>query len=152
MTFGKVTKGVLFCAGMIGGTTAGNLFYLERYMPGVAMLGLTAVFLFFAMYDLTHHRRDEDDELAEALAEQQRTSAELGLMLADIAVDCFKRIGRTMPCTQAELEEFESDFLPLLNSLKVPRKERERIVQEIEKLKTRSRQNEGRRAFSSGKL
>jgi len=151
ITLSKVARGVLFCAGMISGATSGNLFYLERYMAGIAMLGLTATFLFFAMSDLTYYGRDENEELVEALGEQRRGLAVLGLLLADNAVDGFKRIGRTMPGTPAELNKLEDDFVPLLNSLKVPRKERERFLQEIEKLKTRSRHDEGRRALTSGK-
>jgi len=148
---GRVARGVLFCAGIISGVTSGNLFYLERYMAGFAMLGLTATFLFFAMSDLTHLGRGDDEELAEALAEQRRALAALSLLLADNAIDGMKRIGRTMPGTPAELNKFEDDFMPLLNSLKVPRKERERLLQEIEKLKTRSRHDEGRRALTGGK-
>ena len=148
MMLGWFGRGVLFCAGMIGGATAGNLFYLERFVAGIAMFALTAMFLFFAMSDLTYRRRDENEELTEMSFEQQRTLAVLALLLADNAVDGFKRIGRTMPCTPAELNKFEDEFMPLLNSLKVDRKERERIMQEIDKLRTRSRQDEGRRALT----
>ena len=150
MTLGKFARGVLFCAGMISGATSGNLFYLERYIAGVGMLALTATFLFFAVSDLTYHGKD-DEELIEALAEQRRALAALGLLLADNAVDGFRRIGRTMPGTPAELNKFEDDFVPLLDSLKISRKEKDRILQEIEKLRTRSRQDEGRRALTGNR-
>jgi len=136
---------------MISGVTAGNLFYLERFMAGFALLALTATFLFFAISDLTYYRKDDDGDLVEALTEQQQMLATLGLLLADNAVDSFKRIGRTMSCTPAELNKLEGDLMPLLNSLKVNRKERERILQEIVKLKTRFRQDEGRRALTGGR-
>ena len=145
---GKFARGALFFAGMIGGATAGNLFYLERYMAGAAMLALTATFLFFAMSDLTYYGRDDDGELLEELVGQRRALAALALLLADNTVDDFKRVGRTMPSTPGELNKFEDDFVPLLNSLKVPAKERERVLQEIDKLRTRSRQDEGRRALT----
>ena len=152
ITLGRVARGVLFCAGMISGATSGNLFYLERYTAGLAMLALTSVFLFFAMSDLAHRGREEDnDELVATLAEHRQALAALGLLLADNAVDGFKRIGRSMPGTQAELNKLEDELAPLLNSLKVNRKERDRIMQEIEKLRTRSRQDEGRRALAGGR-
>ena len=148
MTLGSFARGVLFCAGMISGATTGNLFYMERLVPGVAMLVLTAVFLFFAIADLNRYRSTDDEEFIEALLELRQALSTVALQLADNAVDGFKRIGRTMPCTPAELNKFEGDYLPILNSLKIPRKERERITQEVEKLRTRSRQDEGRRALS----
>ena len=151
IALGKFARGVLFLAGMIGGATSGNLFFLERYMAGVAMLALTATFLFFALSDLTYYGRSDDEELVEELIGQRRALTALVLLLADNAVDGFKRIGRTMPCTPAELNNFEDNFMPLLSSLKVSAKERDRILQEIDKLRTRSRQDEGRRALVSGK-
>ena len=151
MTLSRFARGALFCAGMVCGATSGNFFYLDRYTAGAAMLALTTTFLFFAMSDLSYHRKDDNEEFAEALAEQQRILATLGILLADNAVDGFKRIGRSMPCTPAELNKFEDDFTSLLNSLKVDRKDRERILQEIDKLRTRSRQEEGRRALSGAR-
>jgi len=145
-------KGALFCAGMIGGATAGNLFYLERFTAGTAMLTLTTMFLFFAMSDLTYYGREEnDEEIVDALLELRHALGALALLSADNTVDGFKRIGRSLPSTPAELNKFEDEFLPLLSSLDVNRRERERIIQEIEKLRTRSRQDEGRRAIVSGK-
>ena len=152
MILGKFARGVLFCAGMIAGATTGNLFYLDRFMAGIAMLALTAAFLFFAMSDLTYYSRDDEEEfLEEALLEQRQVLAALGLLLADNTVDGFKRIGRTMPGIPAELNKLEDELLPLLSSLKVHPKERERISQEIEKLRTRSRHDEGRRALTGGR-
>ena len=116
------------------------------------MLCLTATFLFFAMSDLTYYGRDDDEELVEALNELRRTLASLGLLLADYTVEGFKRIGRTMPSLPAELNKLEDDLMPLLSSLRVSREERERISQEIEKLRTRSRHDEGRRALTGGRL
>jgi len=147
---GKFARSVLFCAGMICGVTAGNLFFFDSFIAGFAMFALTAVFLFFAMSDLTH-RSDDDEEIVEALLELQQALGALALLLADNAVDDFKRIGRTMPCTPAELNKFEDDFMPLLELLRVQRKERERILQEIDKLRTRFRQGEGRRALTGGR-
>jgi len=132
---------------VISGGTAGNLFLLERFTAGFALLALTAMFLFFAMSDLARKKDDEYDDFVDALLELQKELSTLGLLMADNSVESFKRIGRTMPCTLAELNKFEDDFIPLLDSLRVSKKERERILQEIDKLRTRSRQGEGRRAL-----
>ena len=152
MTLSQFARGLLFCAGMIGGATTGNLFYLERFMAGAAMLALTATFLFFAMSELTYYGKEDDDELMKTLAEQRQALASIGLLLADSVVDSFKRMGRTMPGVQAELNKLEDDFMPLLSSLKVHPKERERVMQDIEKLRTRSRQDEGRRALTGNRF
>ena len=117
-------------------------------MSGSAMLILTAMFLFFAMADLGNYRRNEDEEFIEALLELRGALSKAVLLLADTTVDSYKRLGRSMPCTPAELNKFEDDFKPLLNSLKINRKERERILQEVDKLRTRSRQDDGRRALT----
>jgi len=138
---------MLFCAGMIGGAFTGNLFFFERFVAGFAMMGLTAMFLFFAMSDLASKKGDEYEDLVDALLELQQMLAKLGIMLADDSLEGFKRIGRTMPCTPVELNKLEDDFVPLLDSLRVPKKERERILLEIDKLRARHRQGEGRRAL-----
>jgi len=143
----KFAKVVLFFAGMISGATAGNLFLLERFAAGFALLAVTGTFLFFAMSNLAPKKDDDYDDFVDALLELQQALAALGLLMADNSVESFKRIGRTMPCTLAELNKFEDDFIPLLDSLRVPRKERERLLQEIDKLRTRSRQGDGRRAL-----
>jgi hypothetical protein len=136
---------------MLGGLAAGNLFFMERMAGGVALLALAAVFLYFAMSDLTHKKADDYDELMDALLETEHRMAALTLMLAESSVDGFKRIGRTMPCTLSELNKFEDDFLPLFDTLRVSKKDRDRILQEIDKLRTRSRQGEGRRALIGGR-
>jgi len=101
---------------------------------------------------LASKNENEYDDVIGAVLELQEALGILGLLLADNAVESVKRIGRTMPCSLAELNKLEDDFIPLLESLKVPRKDRERFLQEIDKLKTRSRQGEGRRALVGSKL
>ena len=152
MILNRLAKVALFCAGMISGAVAGNLFYMDRLMAGAAMLCLTATFLFFAMIDLSYDRKDDEEEIIDALLELRQALGTLGLLLADNAVDGYKRIGRTMPGIPAELNKLEDDLIPLLSSLGVNRKERERIQQEIDKLRTRSRQGEGRRALMGGRF
>ncbi len=77
--------------------------------------------------------------------------ADLGAPLT-VRLNGAKRIGRTLPCTPTEITKLEEDLMPLLSSLYVSRKERERILQEFDKLRTRSRQDEGRRALTGNRL
>jgi hypothetical protein len=149
MTWKGAAKGLLFCAGMFGGVAAGHLFYFGRYLPGCAMFVLTALFLFYAM--VGPQRGEEYVEeffSAEEVEDLRRALADLALVVADNAIDGVKRIGRTMPPTPAELARLEDDLMPLLESLQADRKRREYVIQELDKLRTRSRQSEGRRALS----
>ena len=147
MTWRGFAKGLLFGAGMLCGATAGNLFYFERYWPGAAMFTLTALFLFYAMSDLAYSEDAEEKDL-EAVAELRKLLADVALITAENALNGAKHIGRSLPYTPAELDKLEDDLTPLLSSLQANRKERERIAQEFDKLKTRSRQSVGRRALT----
>ncbi|MDR1378845.1 MAG: hypothetical protein LBJ36_07305 [Synergistaceae bacterium] len=152
MTWRKVANGLLFCAGMLAGFVAGHLFYFERYMPGCAMFTLTALFLFYALTNLhigaEYAEYDEEFSSTEELDDLRKTLANLALMVAQNAIDGAKNIGRAMPPTPAELTRLEDDLMPLLIDLQSDRKGREHIMQELDKLRTRSRQSEGRRALS----
>jgi hypothetical protein len=141
--------GLLFFGGMLGGFTAGHLFFFERYTPGIAMFALTALFLFFALADLTPSA-EVGDEVFANLTELQKSLSALAFLVAEDAVDGAKRIGRSMPCTPAELNKLEDSLLPLLANLRVPIKDREHILQELDKLRARSRQTQGRRVLTKG--
>jgi hypothetical protein len=149
MTWKGAANGLLFCAGMLAGFVAGHLFYFERYWPGCAMFALTALFLFYALGGLgSGGEYDEDFPAVEELENLRKSLADLAILVAENAVDGVKRIGRTLPPTAAELTRLEDDLLPLLDSLRASRKGREHVMQELDKLRTRSRQGEGRRALS----
>jgi hypothetical protein len=151
MTWKGFAKGLLFCAGMFGGFAAGHLFYFERYTPGAAMFALTALFLFFALAELAPAEENEE-EFLDMAATQQKSVGNVALIVAENAINQAKYIGRTLPPTPAEIAKLKDDLLPLLSSLQVSHKERERVIQELDKLKTRSRQNQGRRVLTDGKL
>lgn len=112
------------------------------------MFALTGLFLFFAMTDLKSGPRNADqDGGSGGEADLQKAVSDLALLVAENAINGAKRIGRTMPCTPKELAQMEEELTAVLNSLSIGRKERERLEQEFEKLRTRSRQDEGRRAL-----
>jgi hypothetical protein len=115
MTWRGLAKGLLFGAGMLCGATAGNLFYFERYWPGVAMFALTALCLFYAMSDLVYSEDTEEEHL-EAVAALRKALAEVALIAADNALNGAKHIGRSLPYTPAELDKLEDDQMPLLSS------------------------------------
>jgi hypothetical protein len=147
MTWVGLAKGLLFSAAMACGATTGHLFYLERYWPGAAMLVLTTLFLFYALSDASYSEDEAGEAYLESLADLRRTMAALSLIVAENALNGAKHIGRTLPYAPAELSKLEEDLMPLLSSLQANRKERERITQEFEKLRMRSRQSGGRRAL-----
>ena len=145
MTWKGFAKGLLFCAGMLAAATTGHLFYLERYLAGATTFALTALLLFYAMSDLEYPA--EDEEHYQGMEELRKSFADLAVIVAEDAIDGAKRIGRNMPCTPAELAKLEDDLMPLLSRLQVKAQDRERVRQEIDKLRTRYRQTDGRRAL-----
>ena len=85
----KISKGLLFCAGMASSITAGHLFYIERYPSGLALFAMTALFLFFAMAEvnITSGRQEqEDDFLPGGEADFRKAVGELAAAVADNAV------------------------------------------------------------------
>jgi hypothetical protein len=72
--------------------------------------------------------------------------------VAENSLNGAKFIGRTMPCTQQELAALEDDLAAVLDSLPVAHKDKERVAQEFEKLRTRSRQTEARRVLTNRRL
>lgn len=108
------------------------------------MFALAALFLFYGLADLTSPAQVGDEVFGD-LVELRKSLADLTLVVAEDVVDGAKRIGRSMPCTPMELSKLEDSLMPLLTALRVPRKDREHILQEFDKLRTRSRQTQGRR-------
>ncbi|GHS91412.1 hypothetical protein AGMMS49957_18180 [Synergistales bacterium] len=146
MSLHGLAKGLLYCAGMISGVAAGNLFYIERVPGGVGALVLAGVFLFYAMSDLRVKR--DDGDAPDASGDAMRVLVDMSVLLAETAIDGAKRIGRTAPLSATEIDRLEDSVMPLLLSLSVSAKETTRISQELEELKTRTRHTEARRAIS----
>ena len=147
----KISKGLLFFAGMASSVAAGHLFYVERYPSGLALFAMTALFLFFAMAELniTSTRKAEDDGfLPGGDADFRKAIAELAAAVADNAVNGAKNIGRTLPLSPTELAKLEDRLTSLLSDLSAPTAEKKRLAEEFDKLRTRARQTEGRRALS----
>ena len=136
---------------MASSVIAGHLFYIGRLPSGTAMFALTALFLFYAMAELNvaaGGRAPNDDFLPGNDADFRRSVGELAAIVADNAVNNAKSIGRTLPLSPTELSKLEDLLLPILSDLNAPAGEKKRIAEEFDKLRTRSRQTEGRRALS----
>ncbi len=136
---------------MASSIAAGHLFYIERYPSGLALLAMTALFLFFAMAELnikTDRQAQDDNFLPGGDADFRKAVGELAAAVADNAVNNAKNIGRTLPFSPMELAKLEDRLTSLLSDLSVPAGEKKRIAEEFDKLRTRARQTEGRRALS----
>lgn len=150
MNWKKSSKILLFISGMTASLAAGHLFYLERFVAGVCFFALTALFLFYAVAEI--HLTPSQQQGDNLDADTRKALADLSLLVAENALNAPKWIGRTMPCSSKEINDLEESLTPLLSSFGVDREERERIAQEFDKLRIRSRQDEGRRALLQGKF
>ncbi|MDR3230729.1 MAG: hypothetical protein LBT65_04760 [Synergistaceae bacterium] len=138
---------------MVCSVVTGYFLYLERYPVGLSLFALTALLLFFAMSDLSPAANQEllDYGFFEPDAGVRRTLTELALLTADNALNGVKNIGRALPCTPIELSALEDRLIPLLDELDVPTENKKNIVEEIDRLRARSRQTEGRKALRGGR-
>ena len=132
------------------GIAAGHLFYLEKFASGIAMLIMTLIFLSYAMnrnafsYEYSSSESESlDEELDGIITDPDKTLGDTALLLADIAVNNLKNIGRTIPASTKEITELEDKLNNLLNQCGVPFAQRDNLKDEFEKLKGRTRLNEG---------
>lgn len=154
MTWKGFSKGLLFGAGMLAGVATGHLFYIERFPSGLAMFALTALFLFYAMVgpDGIPAGHSTQDDFPAVDSDLRRAVADLAVAVAENAVNGARNIGRTLPCSATELSKLEDLLNPILTNLNVSSAEKKRIAEELDRLRTRSRQTEGRRALSGNRF
>ncbi len=145
MTWDRMTRQILFLAGMFCGVEAGRLFYLDRPLGGGGFLLMAGVFLFFSMKE---RGRREEEPIEEEQVEPRDSTAALAFFVAEEAVNGFKRIGRTMPPSTMEISQLEDRLDALLIDMKISAEERSRLAEEFEKLRGRARLDEGRRSLS----
>lgn len=141
MSWDNLLRWFLFSAGIIIAIFAGYMFYIDKIPAGAAWLAMSIGFLCFATrlkansgsssdYD------NNDDDLHD-----------MAVLIADMAVSSLKNIGRTVPPNAKEIDELEIKLHKFLNSMPLEKHEREDITEEFEKLRNRSRRNEGGRAL-----
>ena len=144
----KFLTAVLALGAMACAAAAGHLFYLERFASGIAMLIMTLIFLSYAMnksavnYNYSESESDSD-EPEDIIIDTDKVLGDMALLIADISISNLKNIGRTIPASTKEITELEDKLNSLLNQSGVPFARRDNLKEEIEKLKGRTRLNEG---------
>lgn len=140
MTWEKITRKVLFIAGITTGGGAAYLFYNGLMQPGWAYLALTAVFLWFALR--TRPAVKEDESKSGGIIDDAAL-VDMALFLGDVAVSGLKGVGRTIPPSTKEIEQLEARLNDLLDEIGAPSGRRTELREEFDKLKGRVRRNEG---------
>ena len=144
----KFLTAILAMGAMACGITAGHLFYLERFASGIAMLIMTLIFLSYAMnrnvisYDYDYSE-SESGEPEDIIIDTDKVLGDMALLIADISISNLKNIGRTIPASTKEITELEDKLNSLLNQSGVAAARRNALQEELDKLKGRTRLNEG---------
>ena len=144
----KFLTAILAMGAMACGITAGHLFYLERFASGIAMLVMTLIFLSYAMnksvisYDYDYSE-SESGEPEDIIIDTDKVLGDMALLIADISISNLKNIGRTIPASTKEITELEDKLNSLLNQSGVAAARRNALQEELDKLKGRTRLNEG---------
>ena len=139
MTWEKITKRVLFAAGIVTGGGAAYLFYNGLASPGWAYLAMTALFLWFA----TRTKTADTEETEPRGIVDDAALVDMALLLGDVAVAGLKSVGRTIPPSTREIEQLNTQLTELLDKIGAPSARRAELREEFEKLKGRVRRNEG---------
>ena len=145
MSLDNLLRWVLFSAGIILAIFAGYMFYIDKISAGAAWLALSIGFLCFA----TRLKADKDSG-SDSEADSSGVNNDLhdmALLIADLAVSSLKNIGRTVPPSAKEIEELEGKLNKFLDAMPLDKSELEEIADEFDKLRTRTRRNEGGRAL-----
>ena len=138
MTWEKMTRRVLFLAGMLTGGGAAYLFYNGHVTPGAAYLVMTAMFLWFATRTRPEAREPQRYGIVDDAA-----LVEMALFLGDVAVSGLKGVGRTVPPSTKEIGQVEERLNGLLDRVGASSSERAELREEFERLRGRVRRNEG---------
>ena len=141
MTIEKLLRWGLFCAGIITSIFAGYMFYIDNIAAGAAWLAMAVGFLCFA----TQIGNSKNDD--EASEQDNKDLHDMAILISDIAIMSLKNIGRTVPPNAKEIENMETKLNNFLDVMPVEQSERVEINEEFDRLKNRSKRNEGGRAI-----
>ena len=141
MSLDKFIRWVLFCAGIITAIFAGYMFTESKYDLGAAWLAATVGFLCFATRITPSKQNDSDDD------DNNKDLHDMAILIADIAVMSLKNIGRTIPPGTKEVNDLEEKVNSFLDAMPVSESERDEIADEFDRLRNRTRRNEGGRAI-----
>lgn len=126
----------LFLAGLFAGAT-GALFYLDHVEVGVLCLAAASGTFWFAL------GRREVEKPQERGVVSDADLSELALFVAELAVSGLKGVGRTIPPSTKEIEQLEGRLNVLLDHMGVSDASRADLRSEFERIKGRTRRNEG---------
>ena len=141
MTLDKILRWILFCAGIITAIFAGYMFKENKIDWGAAWLSVSVGFLCFATRvkaDKTHSSSSDDDS---------KELHDMAVLIADTAISSLKNIGRTIPPGTKEIDDLEKKVNDFLDVMPLSQSERENISDEFDRLRNRTRRNEGGRAL-----
>ena len=139
MTLDKFVRWVLFCAGIITAIFAGYMFQDGRIDWGAAWLAACVGFMCFATRIRPEKPDNSDDD--------GKDLRDLAILLSELAVTSLKNIGRTIPPSAKEIDSMEENLNSFLDVMPLSSDERDEIAEEFERLRERTRRNEGGRAI-----
>lgn len=139
MTLDKILRWILFCAGIITAIFAGYMFKENKIDWGAAWLAVAVGFLCFATRIKIDKPSSNDDDNKEL--------HDMAVLIAEVAVMSLKNIGRTVPPGTKEVDEMEEKVNNFLATMPLTQSEREDIADDFDRLRNRTRRNEGGRAI-----
>ena len=131
----------LFCAGIITAIFAGYMFSEGKIDWGAAWLAVTVGFLTFAT------RISAAKSSPSSSDDDSRDLHDMAVLIAYTAVSSLKNIGRTIPPGTKEIDELEEKVSNFLDVMPLSDAEKEDIAEEFDRLRERTRRNEGGRAL-----
>ena len=131
----------LFCAGIITAIFAGYMFSEGKIDWGAAWLAVTVGFLTFAT------RISAAKSSPSSSDDDSRDLHDMAVLIAYTAVSSLKNIGRTIPPGTKEIDELEEKVSNFLDVMPLSDTEKEEIAEEFDRLRERTRRNEGGRAL-----
>ena len=141
MTLDRILRWVLFCAGIITAIFAGYMFSEGKIDWGAAWLSVSVGFLCFAT------RLKADKPSASSPDDDNKELHDMAILIADTAISSLKNIGRTIPPGTKEIDELEEKVNSFIDVMPLSQSERENIADEFDRLRNRTRRNEGGRAL-----
>lgn len=146
MNIDKIIRWILFSAGIMTGITAGILYSAGREASGASCLAITVGFLCFAT------RFGKDDNVIYKYKSNKNNFGnddlhDIAILMAEMSVSIMKNAGRTILPSVKEIENLENRINNFLDNMPVSDAERKNIEYEFDRLRERTRRNEGGRAI-----
>ena len=119
------------------------MFNLNRVDVGAAWLSVSVGLLCFA----TRTRTERANTSSSSSQDDDKDLHDMAALLAEVSISSLRNIGRTVPPGTKEIQDMEDKLNNFLDLMPMSQEEREEIAEEFEKLRNRTRRNEGGRAI-----